>query len=104
MADILSSVKMKTEETCADRLVLERGKEDINIRAGSESETEIPPEDEPELVEEHQEELPPPEAMEREETSPQRLESKQEAVQGKTPRPRRAIRRSKLHEDFFTDF
>ena len=84
----------------ADRQVLERGKEDINIRAGGERETEIPPEDEPEIVEE---ELPPPETMEREEKSPQRLESKQESVQGKTPRPRRAVR-SKHYEDFVTDF
>ena len=50
---------MKTEEICEDRQVLERRKEDIKIRAG-ESEKDIAHEDEPEIMEEHEEELPPP--------------------------------------------
>ena len=46
---------------------------------------EIPPEDEPEIMEEREEELPPPETMEKEETSSQRPERKPEIVQERTP-------------------
>ena len=97
-----SNGRMKTEEICEYRQVLERRKEDIKIRAG-ESEEEIPPEDEPEIMEEH-EELPSPETMENEETSSQRPERKPETVQERTPRPRRATRRPKCYDDFVTDF
>ena len=71
--------RMKTEEICEDRQVLERRKEDIKIRAG-ESEKDIAHEDEPKIMEEHEEELPPPETMEKEETSSQRPERKPETV------------------------
>ena len=91
--------RMKTEEICEDTQVLERRKEDIKIRAG-ESEKEIPPEDEPEIMEE----LPPPQTMEKEETSSQRSERKPETVQERTPRPRRATRRPKRYDNFVTDF
>ena len=103
-SDDTNKGRMNTEEICEDRQVLERGKEDIKIRAGGASEKEIPIADEPEIMEEHEEELPSPETMEKEETSSQRPERKPETAQERTPRPRRATRRPKHYDDFVTDF